>query len=132
MFRVYDKKLKQWMQKGVYLASDALYVEKRSLFGTRLQRVQTDERYICHFYIYMLDNYGTRIYEGDYLKAKVSEGKTVIGLVAYAEEIGVYVILSVDSDEYYILSNEISNRIEVIGNVFDGYNEEEKDGKQPL
>ena len=80
-----------------------------------------DDRYICHKDIELYDKENVLVYEGDYLEAKVSEDKTVVGLVAYAHELSSYVILCVDSDEFYTLGSEVTEYIKKVGNVFDGY-----------
>ena len=122
-FRVFDTKKEQWIKKNIYLDSEGnLFKIKLSLFGTvKLPLALDADRYICHQDINLYDKEETLIYEGDYIKASVDEDKDVIGIVAYAHELSAYIILCVDSDEFYTLGSNVSSEIEVIGNVFDGY-----------
>lgn len=120
-FRVYDMKEKKWLKENIYLnPNNKLFLIKKGLFGTT--KVPLDaERYVFHQDIYLYDKKNILVYEGDYIKAKVDENKEVIGLVAYAHELSAYVILCVDSDEFFTLGSETTEYIEIIGNVFDGY-----------
>lgn len=133
-YRVYDNKEKKWIKDGVYLSPDGkLYKIKQGVLGlTKVPLALDSERYIYHRAIDLFDRNNKEIYEGDYICAQVAEDKEAVGLVVYAHELSAYVILCVDSDEFYTLGSEVSSEIEVIGNVFDGYKEEKKDGKQAL
>lgn len=123
MFRVYDKEQDKWVKNNIYMNSnDDLYLIKQSLFGMIKIPLALDiERYICHRDIGLYDKYDVLIFEGDFVKAQVDEDKEVIGLVAYAYELSAYVILCVDSEEFYALGSQVCQYIEVIGNVFDDY-----------
>ena len=133
-YRVYDNKEKKWIKDRVYLSPDGeLYKIKQGVLGlTKVPLALDSERYIYHRAIDLYDKHKIQVYEGDYIRAQVSEDKYVVGLVAFAVELSSYVILCVDSDEFYTLGSEVCEHIEVIGNVFDGYKEEKKDGKQAL
>ena len=122
-FRVYDTEKKVWIKNNIYLnQNNELFLIKQSLFGMVKVPLALDaDRYIYHRDINLYDKENVLVYEGDYIKAQVTEDKTVIGLVSYAEELSAYVILCIDSDEFYTLGSEICEYIEVIGNVFDGY-----------
>ena len=127
MFRVYDTEKSKWM-KNVYMSTNGdLYLLKNNKFFNNLKFLPDDDRYICHKDIALYDKDNVLVYEGDYLEAKISERKTVIGLVAYAHEMSSYVILCVDSDEFYTLGSEVTEFISVIGNVFDGYEQKQED-----
>lgn len=121
-YRVYDNERKEWVEDGIYLnPSGELFLIKRSALGrTRMSKL-SQERYTYHKAIDLWDNANVQVYEGDYIQAKVDEDKTVVGLVAFAHELSSYVILCVDSDEFYTLGSEVSEYINVCGNVFDGY-----------
>ena len=80
----------------------------------------SQDRYIYHKAIDLLDKNQRQVHEGDYIQAQVSEDKYVVGLVAFAVELSSWVILCVDSDEFYTLGSETTEYIEIIGNVFDG------------
>ena len=132
-YRVYDNKHKKWVKEDICLKPDGeLMLIKRSAFGSVKLTLLSSSRYIYHRDINLYDKEGVLVYEGDYIKAHVDENKDVIGVVAYAHELSSYVILCVDSDEFYTLGSEVCEYIQVIGNVFDGYKEEKKDGKQAL
>lgn len=122
-YRVYDSEQKVWLKKNVYLSPDGeLFLIKQALFGmVKVPLALSQDRYIYHQDINLCDNNGVLVYEGDIILAKVAEDKEVIGLVAYAHELSAYVILCVDSDEFYTLGSSVSEEIAVIGNVFDGY-----------
>lgn len=131
-FRVYDTEKKIWIKDNIYLNPDGdLFKIKQSLFGMiKLPLALDAYRYVYHRDIGLVDMDGRAIYEGDYIEAHVgkvdeedenSEDKTVIGIVAYASELSAYVILCVDSNEFYTLGSSVSNEIKIIGNVFEGY-----------
>lgn len=133
-YRVYDNKEKKWIKDRVYLSPDGeLYKIKQGVLGlTKVPLALDSERYIYHRAIDLYDKNQKQVCEGDYIQAKVSEDKYVVGLVVFAHELSSYVILCVDSDEFYTLGSSVSEEIQIIGNVFDGYKEEKKDGKQAL
>ena len=122
-YRVYDTEKKKWVQDNIYLTPNGeLFLIKKSMFGTvKVPLALSQERYVCHQDINLYDKDETLVYEGDYIRANVTEDKVVVGLVAYAHELSAYVILCVDSDEFYTLGSSVSTEITVIGNVFDGY-----------
>lgn len=133
-YRVYDNESKKWVKENIYLSpNDELFLIKQGLFGAiKVPLALDSDRYILHKDINLYDKKNRLIHEGDYIRARVAEDKEEIGLVAYAHELSAYIILCVDSDTFYTLGSEVSSEIEVIGNVFDGYNEGKKDGKQSL
>lgn len=123
VYRVYDTEQKKWVKDNIYLNPDGeLFKIKKSIFGTvKVPLTLSQDRYVYHQDIMLNDKNGNLVYEGDYIRASVSEDKEVIGMVAYAHEISAYVILCVDSDEFYTLGSNVSSEIEIVGNVFDGY-----------
>lgn len=133
-YRVFDNERKEWVKKSIYLTPNGeLFLIKRSLFGMVKTPLALDaNRYVYHRDINLYDKDGVLVYEGDYIRARVAEDKEEIGLVSYAHELSAYVILCVDSDTFYTLGSNVSEEISVIGNVFDGYKKEKKDGKQAL
>lgn len=140
MFRVFDTEKKVWLKDNIYLSSDGeLFRIKKFLLGIiKTFTVLSLDRYVCHQDIGLTDKTGRDVFEGDYIRAVVGkvdengEDKVEIGLVTYAHELSAYIILCVDSDTWYTLGNSVCEFIEVIGNVFDGYKEEKKDGQQTL
>lgn len=120
MYRVYDLENGKWVQ-DVYMSpypNNKLYKLKKSLFGHKLILVDEGD-YICHRFIDLYDKDSEMVYEGDIIEAQISDEKTVTGIVAYATEWSSYVVLCFDLDEFYVLGDEISEFISVIGNVFD-------------
>lgn len=134
MFRVYNTTKKIWVKDNIYLDSNGeLFLIKRSVFGwTKIPLTTSKDQYIYHKAIDLWDKHQNQVYEGDYIQAKVDEDKMVVGIVAFAQELSAYVILCVDSDEFYTLGSEVTEFIQVIGNVFDGYKEVKQDGEQAL
>lgn len=118
-FRVYDKKKKKFIQDNIYLTPDGELLEsKKSLFGNKMTFVDQN-RYVYQKYIELNDKNDTQIYIGDYLNAQVSEDKTVKGMVTFSNELSAYIILSFETDEYFTLGEHVSDRIEVVGNIFE-------------
>ena len=133
MYRIYNIEQKKWVEDNIFIApNDDLYTLKKSLFNRKRLIPISDEDYVIHKDIELYDKNENLVFEGDYLKAKVAEDRTVIGLVVYANELSSYIILCMGSGEFFTLGQEICEFIEIIGNVFDGYNEEELDGQQSL
>lgn len=124
-YRVYDTVDKKWLKANIYLSpNDELFLIKQGLFGTIKVPLALDaERYVFHKDISLYDKKNQLVYEGDYIRAHVAEDKEIVGLVVYAHELSAYVILCVDSDEFYTLGSSVSTEIQIIGNVFDGYNQ---------
>ena len=134
MFRIYDTKEKVWLKENIHLKPDGeLVAVKRSIFGLFKMLIPLNQnRYICHRAIDLWDMNGVQVYEGDYVLARIDEDKTIVGLVVFAQELSSYIILSENSDEFFTLGNEVTEFIEVVGNVFDGYDGEESDGNKTL
>lgn len=132
-YRVYDDKHKKWITENICLRPDGeLMMIKKSALGSVKLTPLSSSRFIYHRDINLYDKNGVLVHEGDYIRARVAEDREEVGLVAYAHELSAYVILCVNSDVFYTLGSDVSSEIEVVGNVFDGYKEEKKDGKQAL
>ena len=123
MFRVFDTEKREWVRHNVYLNPNGdLFLIKQSLFGmVKVPLALSPDRYIYHRDIGLTDKNQKEVFEGDYIRAQVTEDRSVVGLVAFAVELSAWVILCVDSDEFYTLGSETCEFIEVIGNVFDDY-----------
>lgn len=133
-YRVYDTEKKVWLKDNICLApNDELFLIKKAVFGkSKTIEPLSHERYVCHKAIDLWDKNKVQVYEGDYIEAHVEENRSVIGLVAFAHELSAYVILCLDSNEFYTLGSEVSSEISVVGNVFDGHKEDKKDGQSAL
>lgn len=134
-YRVYNIEKEGWVNKDVYLTPKGeLFMIKQSLFGVVKIPLKLDtNKYVYHKSIGLFDKNNEEVFEGDYIKANVgkvdeddenSEDKIEIGIVSYAHELSAYVILCVNSDTFYTLGSQVCDYIEVVGNVFDGYNKE--------
>ena len=132
-YRVFDNEQKCWVKDNIYLNPNGeIFKIKQSLFGMiKVPLALDSERYIYHRDIGLQDKDGNEVFEGDYIQAKVDENRSVVGLVVFAQELSAYVILCVDSDEFYTLGSEVTEFIQVVGNVFEGY-EVVQDGEQAL
>lgn len=120
MYRVYDKKKKCWVNDGILLTPNGELVKSsKSFFRWNRLSYVSQERYICQNAINLYDKNKTPIYVGDYVNAKVAEDREISGIVIYAEELSSYVIICFDIDEYFTLGSQVSDFIEVTGNVFD-------------
>ena len=118
-FRVYDKKKKKFIHDSIYLTPDGeLLQSSKTLFGNKMTFLHED-RYVFQQAIGLNDKNDAPIYIGDYLEATVADDRVVTGLVTFAEELGSYVILCFDSDEYYVLGQSVMQYTKIIGNVFD-------------
>lgn len=133
-YRVYDNEKKCWIKDNIYLNPDGeLFLIKQSLFGMVKVPLALDlERYVYHRAIDLWDKDENLVYEGDYIRAQVDENKSVIGMVAYAQDLSAYVILVESTQEFFTLGSETTEFIQVIGNVFDGYEEVVQNGEQAL
>ena len=122
MFRVYDNITNQWIKDNVYLNPDGdLFLIKKSIFGrTKKPALLDSDRYVWHQDIELYDKNNNMVYIGDYIKAQVEDNRSVIGLVTYAHEMSAYIILC-DDNKFYTLGSNVCELIEIIGNVFDGY-----------
>lgn len=128
MFRVYSIKEKKWMRDNIYLSPylNDLYTYKRNIFGRKKLKLESIDDYVIHKNSGLFDKYESSIYEGDYVKCQVSENKVVIGLVVFAPELAAYIILCDDTNEWFSLGSEVLEHVQVIGNVFDGYEDTEE------
>ena len=130
-FRVYDIKRRQWIDNVVKDAQDDLYKVQKGVFKDKLTYLDPND-YVYHDAFNLYDKNNIQVFEGDYLRAEVDNDTFVIGLVAFVNDLSGYAILVEPTQEFYTLGSETTEFIEVIGNVFDGYKEEKKDGKQTL
>lgn len=130
MFRVYDKKRKKFITEDVLVDKNGdLYMIGKRLFGEKLTYLHQD-RYVFQKAIELNDKNNIPIYIGDYLEAKISEDKTIFGLVTFAPELSAYIILCFESEEYFTLGESVCDLITVVGNVFDDLKKGNKNGEE--
>lgn len=121
MYRVRDTEKDCWITDDVYLSpfpDNDLYLIKKNFFGHAKLEVAPSS-YVYQRYVELIDKYLTPVYEGDIIRAQVGDDKSVVGMVVYAEEVSGYIILCNETGEWFSLGSEVSDLIEVIGNVFD-------------
>lgn len=122
IYRVFDIDKKEWVVDNIYITQDGkLFKMKKNifkLFNIPFELLQN--RYIVHEYIGLNDKLNNKVFIGDYVKAKISEDKEIVGLVIFAPELSGYILLCEDTNEWFSLGNEICEYVEVVGNVFDG------------
>lgn len=127
MFRVYDNQDKKWIKENIYLSPNPnsdLYISKNNIFGFSRISLASSSRYILHKSTGMHDKNGFIMYEGDFVDATVDEDRVVRGMISFSNEVCAYVILCFECDEYFALGENVSEYIEIIGNVFDGVNDD--------
>lgn len=129
-YRIYDKQKEKWIKDGIYLTQNGdLFKTDKSIFGRVKLSPIYSERYVLHNFIDLYDKNNEPIYVGDYLEAVVAEDRVVRGIVTYAIELSAYIILCFSVDEYFTLGSDICKYIKKIGNVFDGFNDEERENQ---
>lgn len=129
-YRIYDTERKEWIKDGVYSAPNGdLYKPSKSLFGKPKMILMDKERFVYHKFVDLYDKNNIPVFAGDYLEATVAEDRVVRGVVTYAIELSAYIILCFDENEYFTLGSEVCQFLEVIGNVFDGFDDEERENQ---
>lgn len=131
MYRIYDTKRRRWVNDVIRDKQDDLYKVKEGVFGRKIIYLNQD-RYIFHDSFDLYDKNNAMVFEGDYVQAEVDKDKTVVGLVSFVNDLSAYVILVESTQEFYTLGSEVAEYIQVIGNVFDGYEEVVQNGEQAL
>ena len=118
-FRVYDKKKKKWVN-DIYLTQDGELIKNdKSILGWGKPTFVSQNRYVYQQSTEIFDRDNVEVFIGDYLEATVENDEVIKGLVTFSEELQTNIILCFENDKYYILSNEVSDRIKVISNVFE-------------
>lgn len=119
MFRVYDNKENNWVNKDVLLArNDDLFRRDDALFSTSKLNLMSDKRYTWQQSIGFYDSNGKIIYEGDICEVNVND-ETIYCLVAYIHERASYMLLDNKYSKAYGFYKEVTDLIKVVGNVFD-------------
>lgn len=122
-YRVFNMVTNEWVNEDVYMSPNGrLFLIKHSMFGRVKTPIELSlEEYIYHVDIGICDKHNNLVFEGDYVLARTTDGKEAIGVVCYADNFSAYIILCEDGVGYFTLGHEVAEFIEVIGNVFDGY-----------
>ncbi len=133
LYRVYNISKKKWIYNVCLTPDGQLFALKQPIFGKTKSLVELSQNtHVYHKSIDLWDKNEKQIFEGDIIKAQVADNREVIGLVTFASELSAYIILCDKTNEYFTLGDSVCSYIEIIGNVFDGYKEDEKDGQQAL
>lgn len=120
MYRVFDTVGRRWVREGIYLSpNNDLYISKKALFGTKKLSLVSDNRYIWHRDIGLVDKNKKLVFEGDICKCK--DG-AFTGVVSYVHEHAAYYLLDNEHMTYYPLGAEYMDKVEVIGNVLEDQN----------
>lgn len=125
MYRVYDSVNKTWMPKDKILIStfnNDIYMRKRGLFGTEKLELVSNEKFIVHESIGILDKYNVLIYEGDICGLELKDGAAKC-VVSYVPERAAYILFDNENMLYYEFVKGMSDNLTVIGNVFDNADE---------
>lgn len=121
MFRVYDKKKKQFIHDGIYLGIDDVMVIHKCGFLKSYLKVLSEDRYVLQNFIEVFDINGHFVFEGDKVEYKFNS-KTIQGIVSYVPQIASYMVIDhKDQICYPIRANgdKLNVEIKVIGNVFE-------------
>lgn len=117
-YRVYDKKKKRFVTDNIFLTPEGELVEsKKSIWGNKMTFVDQN-RYVYQKSTGLPDKDDREIFVGDYLEAIVANDRIVNGMATYAEELAAFIILCFETDEYFVLSKSVCDRIRIVGNVF--------------
>lgn len=116
-YRIYDDVEKRWRDDMIVFDDGALGVLNNSWFHSyTVDVVINEDGFIVHFGTGINDKNGYQIFEGDICKCP----KDSKGIVSYNTQVGSYCIFDDDNELYYILTDEVGNDTEIIGNVCDG------------
>lgn len=130
MYRIYDTNNKTWRSDMAMLPDGALCVMKKKFPFQRykVHVLLNEEGYVVHDYAGAISKNGYYIMEGDICTCPNDS----TGVVAYDSQAGGYCIFDENNSIYYVLTEEVGNQTNVIGNVFDGVTidveKEEKSG----
>jgi len=128
MFRVYDKKKKQFIYNDMFLGYDDVIFRYKCGFFKSYLRVLSKDRYISQNFIEVLDINDCLIFEGDKVKYKLNS-KTIQGIVSYVPQIASYMVIDHKDKTCYPIKasdNKSNIEIEVVGNVFEDKNTNER------
>lgn len=126
MFRVRNIKDNKWEIGEFYIShrGDLVQIKTtKSKFGKEKisMRLLSDNKCVWQEDIGYDDKNGNPIFEGDICRIRNAEG-FVICVVAYIPSYAAYMLLDNKESKYYEFYNEIRDRIEIVGNIFDSRN----------
>lgn len=122
MFRVRDTKENKWLRGDYYLSQNGdLLSSDKKMFGTEKLSLMSETRYVWQQDTGYDDRNSQRIYEGDICKINIDD-ECIICVVAYIPSCASYMLLDNKHSAYYTFHNEVRERIEVVGNVFENNN----------
>lgn len=124
MYRIYDNVNECWRDDMVILPDGAFAEYKNTVFGNyKMKVLYNEEPYVLHYDVGFYDNNHNPIFEGDICRNEKGEKY----IVAYSKETLAYCLFGYDNDTYYLLSDDVGNEIEIVGNVIDGVMVEDED-----
>lgn len=120
-FRIYDRRKGRWIRDNIYLAPNGnVFKLDKNIFKNKEKLVQvSNERFVYHRDIGLVDRDYDVIYEGDIAEAEIADNEFIIVEIAYLNQIASYAALDYKTDNYYELNEERCKYIKIIGNVFD-------------
>lgn len=121
MYRVYDNKEKRWVKEDVFISQIGdVFVAKKSRmskFGYEKMSLVSERRYTVQYGIGIDDKNGKTMYAGDIVRLDIEDD--ILCMVAYAAEMGAYLLFDTADMKYYPIIEEIMDSIEVVGNILD-------------
>lgn len=117
MYRIYDNVNECWRSDMVILPDGAFAECRKTMFGNyKMTILFDDESYILHYDVGIYDKNKNLIFEGDICKNENGEEY----VVAYSKEALAYCLFGYENYTYYVLSEEVGDEVEIVGNVIDG------------
>lgn len=124
MYRIYDNVNECWRDDMVILPDGAFAEYKNTVFGNyKMKVLYNEEPYVLHYDVGFYDKNHNPIFEGDICRNEKGEKY----IAAYSKETLAYCLFGYDNDTYYLLSDDVGNEIEIVGNVIDGVMVEDED-----
>lgn len=119
-FRVWDKQKKKWVDDAYLTQNGDLVINGKVILGlTKPTFITDDNRFVIQKSTHVFDMNNKEVFVGDYLEALVENDELIKGLTTFSDEVFDYVILCFENDKFYVLSPDVSDRIKVVGNVFE-------------
>ena len=125
-YRVFDKENREWVHPDKILIScveNKLLTCGNAVFGWRKLKELSEDRYLFHTSLGIVDKHGVELYEGDICTVDMEEGHEdgdkITVEIAYVEDCASYFMFDWEHSKYYSFGDGITSIIEVIGNVCD-------------